>query len=305
MTSLLEARVAVPECGYRWEVFPQPRRRPGEEVRVLVLNVGRGESIQQRYYNPLLLEKPILFKAFADLEPTEEAVLAFANRYGHLGLDEEEIKKKLADGDNTAYMNAAIRGLAGEPFFRWFEELTELQAAVSMWEALGAGDTALLRQAVEKSSYTDGKPPADPAALAAAGSDALRNAINDRLKEYTSAAMVQRDGRLTLQVEPKNLLGAIWVQFAQAIDGRKTFARCKGCKEWFEIGPQGLRRKQGEFCRNACKSRHYRERQGEARKLHAKGLPLDEIARRVESDLLTVRGWITGTKGGAQDGQEG
>ena len=42
-------------------------------------------------------------------------------------------------------------------------------------------------------------------------------------------------GRLNLRIVPKNLMGAIWLQFASGIDGNKDYRRCRACGKWFEI----------------------------------------------------------------------
>ena len=51
-------------------------------------------------------------------------------------------------------------------------------------------------------------------------------------------------------------------------------------------------RQDGKFCQGACRSRAYRARQSEARKLHAAGTTFAEIAKRLNSDAKTVKGWV-------------
>ena len=36
--------------------------------------------------------------------------------------------------------------------------------------------------------------------------------------------------------ETRTLLGCMWLQFARAIGGEKSYRICQNCKRWFEIG---------------------------------------------------------------------
>lgn len=54
-------------------------------------------------------------------------------------------------------------------------------------------------------------------------------------------------------------------------------------------------------CSVACRQQAYRDRQLRAVALRAEGLPEKEIARQLNSDVKTVRGWLKATDGEATE----
>ena len=122
---------------------------------------------------------------------------------------------------------------------------------------------------------------------------------NEELNTHTSARVLmdEETGRQGLYVNPKNLLGAMWVQFAEAIDKRRLNKRCAICKEWIAITP-GTSRSSREFCSSRCRVNAYRERKRSARRLHRRGVALSAIAKQLDSDTETVRGWLGPKKKG-------
>lgn len=62
-------------------------------------------------------------------------------------------------------------------------------------------------------------------------------------------------------VEPTNLIGAIWLQLADAMVNNRRYARCPaaGCGRWFARSPTG-KGPCKNHCSVACKTRAYRRR---------------------------------------------
>jgi hypothetical protein len=122
----------------------------------------------------------------------------------------------------------------------------------------------------------------------------VQKMINTRLWEHTAPRLLydpKRD-RLGVYLVPKNLLGALWLQFARAVDANKDYRRCGGgCGRWMEISLDAHRTHR-RFCSDACRNKAYRDRQAEARRLAAAGVSLDDIARQLGTDLQTVQGWV-------------
>src|SRR5439155_5955574 len=80
----------------------------------------------------------------------------------------------------------------------------------------------------------------------------LRSGVNARLAAHAGARMVWEDGgRLALRLVPATLLGALWLQFAAAVDGGHDFRACRECGRWFRLDPATARTSR-EFCANAC-----------------------------------------------------
>jgi hypothetical protein len=94
-----------------------------------------------------------------------------------------------------------------------------------------------------------------------------------------------------METRPTNLLGALWLQFGLSIRFEKDARRCLECSRWFEVSP-GTSRSDRELCSDSCKSKSYRSRKKRALQLHAKGQGLSAIAKKLGSDLNTVKGWI-------------
>lgn len=122
--------------------------------------------------------------------------------------------------------------------------------------------------------------------------------LSDRIKGLVSPQIcwVSNQGRAVLQISPSSLLGAIYLQFAQAIDGSKDFRRCRACGVWFELSP-GVNRSNRLTCSPACRTRAHRERQARARELYAQGVSVREIAKELESGWKKVQKWVTDPKG--------
>ncbi len=97
--------------------------------------------------------------------------------------------------------------------------------------------------------------------------------------------------RLYLRIVPKNLMGAMWLQFARGIDGNKDYRRCRACGKWFEISLEANRPTRF-FCKDGCRYKVYRERITAAQQLHFEGVSIQEIAGRLDTHTATVEGWI-------------
>lgn len=284
----------VPRDGYRWV----------EVDGRLYLTEGRpaGVAFMARHYQPLESE-PALFMKFADVKPAAENILAFANAFGRLGVNsvlpvEHQGRKSLG---------------AGEPLWLWEQEIEAMRRVTELWRAVRDGNVGLMKERIratrEHAAYDDGRSMAviysRPHDLRPELSqfveeeDLLRPAmfyvqqeVNRRLEEHTSPRIlyIREEDRLEMRVVPKNLLGALWLQFARAVDGNRDFRRCRQCGQWFAVSPS--ERTSREFCSNACRSKAYRERIEKALRMHAEGKPIGLIALELESDERTVVKWI-------------
>lgn len=84
---------------------------------------------------------------------------------------------------------------------------------------------------------------------------------NSHLALTTPIASLQLSPRrFEITVQPRTFLGALWFQFAQALDGRKGYNVCAHCGSWFDIGKWGSRRDK-KFCSGKCRQAAYDTRQ--------------------------------------------
>jgi len=85
----------------------------------------------------------------------------------------------------------------------------------------------------------------------------LRKWINQQLDLHTTPRLLRvlsapEKTPLQLGIVPKNLLGAMWLQFARVIEGELQYERCAECGQWFHVKPKG-NRSNTRFCRPACR----------------------------------------------------
>ena len=135
--------------------------------------------------------------------------------------------------------------------------------------------------------------PSDPRGWAV---EWLRVVVNARLRSHTRAALLYVPGSDPqspgLNVVPNTLLGALWLQFARAVEGQDRFRQCPMCQRWFRMAPKA--KATTTFCSTACRVRDLRTRKATAVRLAKKGVPVAEIAVLVNSSPDTVRTWVGG-----------
>lgn len=320
MENVLDFAWEVPEGGFSW----LETKAVGEEKEAAYLTSGQplGVAGMVTRYTPLKLYTG-LFRTLAETSPTKEGILAFANEYGLLG-DEQKFVPLTYKGETTMG--------TGEPLSIWFNEIHAMHRALELWDAVNEGNLDLLSQRIAWKTFEDGsgvmydshlgldigariKPPYvregmwiaapdvhpdllerfRPGDLTAPALYYVQKAVNKRLEGRISPRLLwnKKKTRLGLYMAPGSLIGATWLQFAQAIDGRKEYRRCEECRTWFELSPETARTSK-LYCSNACRSRAYRKRQAEARRLHEAGKSIEEIAQILDTEIETARGWVTG-----------
>jgi hypothetical protein len=127
----------------------------------------------------------------------------------------------------------------------------------------------------------------------------VQREVNRKLKESVWPQLfwsVER-GRSELTYVPRGLLAAMYVQFAQAVNGPWRFQLCAVCKEPFQVSrPRGGARTDKTTCTPNCRMNLYRQRQAQARELSRQGKTPKAIAKALGAELEVVKKWIA--KGG-------
>lgn len=305
--------------GYRWtDAETVEGEKPG---RYLVESWDIPEGSKR--YQPLRLY-PALFRTFADIMPTEDGILSFVNEYGRLILGEMLIvRSETGNKDGTLD--------TGEPLSLWVSEITAMNQALTLWDMAQNRDMTGLSGFIHWSGdgvYYDSGPGTEehsslgrttrtiahlnegsrlgnillPGDLVTPALSQVQHVVNQHLEERLSPKVLWDTdyAHLNLYFMPNSLIGALWLQFAQAIDGNKTYRRCDECRAWFELSPE-VARTTKRFCSNACRVKAYRNRKATARQLHSKGVRIEEIATRLDSDPETVAGWVSDTEGNTKE----
>jgi hypothetical protein len=275
----------------------------------------------------------MLFMEFAQIElrrgepeQQRESMNGFANRYGCLGIDEYEysLASTRIPGGSRA---------RGERFEDWRTEVSTMHNAVRLWRLLDEHDVYGLARCVQwieeplLDLYGDGKlfkanilagwyycsevdgtfmpirdiargcAPKANGRMAGAWS-ILTNAVNNYLgvNPTLEVLMVQSsaDRKPGIVLQAAGLLTVMWLQFARAIEGNKKPRACKDCGKWFEVSAEDDGRTARRlFCTEACKTRDYRRRKDRAQQLKAEGMSVKAIAKDIDTDLDTIKKWIT------------
>jgi hypothetical protein len=271
---------------------------------------------------------PALFLAFVDLQPTQESILAFASARGNLA----EAWKLVSVHRPGAAGGEPVRGV---PLSLWKYQIDDMARCVALWDALRQEDYERLNHHIRWTKegkqgpavYFVSHPKGGPSlgarkvkeVIASAEDQAERFAqfevgdpilpgwtylqqeveIHLQPVAFEVAAGMAWDAerrRPGLELTAWTMLSAIWLQLADAVANEKTFSRCAECRRWFEVGPEGAPSHR-RYCSSSCRTRALRERQDRARRLYTiHKMSFEAIAEELDSDVGTVKRWITGVK---------
>ena len=113
-------------------------------------------------------------------------------------------------------------GPEGEPLILWHGAITDMRRAVDAWQA--GPNTFASHQEITITRL--------------------------------DVSLVPIDGRPTLRIRPRSLIGAIHLQFAQAVSTGLDIRTCDHCGKLFEIGGAGRTRK-ARFCSDRCRTDYH------------------------------------------------
>ena len=325
-TELFEFFWEAPTQGYQW-VYAKPGTQPttalevdspAEKRKARRYLVPVELTGQMHRYQPLIRDTG-LFQILADTETTEAGILTFANRYGRLGDSGMDIVR----ASQIKHPQSTVR--RGESYEDWMDTILALRLCIRLWSLAKQNDRHGLSQYVRWLGDDEVVCASDPQWFTVtwntpipAGHRAwkirldwpgfrehihprdmilpalysVQFEINHHLSGVGATLLWNRTHtRQELCFVPRHLSSALWLQFAQAVDGNKGYRQCPRCSRWFEISPRTARSDK-VFCSNACRSGALRDRQLEAHRLFDQGKHLKQIATEVKSSVVVVRRWI-------------
>ena len=261
---------AVYEGGHKWENI----RSGPYEPWVLRGIVVPGHDWPETFYNPLE-SFPALHIIFANIDASDrDSILEFANLYGMLGL-------------NHPRPGGGAFTTPSESHEHWKNEVWDMRQAVDLREMVRVGDVVGLNKffswnesggCIYKNKCPWNTKPIDEIVpqrgISLLEGDVLmaarvRYAIlaNKKLRGESSAQLRIDPiaGREVVQVIPRTLLAALWLQFIRGVEGNHLYPKCKECQRPFAVSPEerGNRRSR-KFCSDACKAKNYRARKAAA-----------------------------------------
>ena len=271
-------RWTVHDCGYAF-VNPTDETYQSDVEKfeggpLLKPKSAKGKS-KEITYSPLTTHT-CLFQRFARTRLSYDSVAAFADEFGPLGMRD-------AKGRLTVE-------LGGEPFGFWEDSIMDMRWAIALWLAylqerpgkipLWIGENNFLDFALDrKRDYL----PLDPYTHSEEQDILITKRINsvppivdlsvdnpvlahlkplmEKYLKHVSLTMYSDTSSGTEKLKrtyfPFNLLGAIWLQFSDAVSEDKGFRKCHMCDNWFEITKSRGQKK--KHCSNACRVKLYRE----------------------------------------------
>ena len=249
-------------------------------------NDSPGHADQRLRYDPLT-DHTGLFRTFAETEATPEGVRRFASIYGfqyerdldRLGWFRLTVPKLY--GDNTA--------VYAEPFESWRDNILNVREVLLIWDLARQENTRELRRYLRwkegelllrsdvhelEGEYTviDNIHRPTEQRIGFSQGDLLKPAryvagtfVNTYLEGEVSPGLLwdRTDFSHHLTILPQSLVGALWLQFARAIDRDREYRACLNCGDWFEVG-QGAASRARQFCSNKCRVAHSRKRRAQA-----------------------------------------
>ena len=224
-----------------------------------------------------LKDEPGLFFEFATVEPTEEGILEFANRYGPLANSYDYPKRR--KGQFWVYY--------GDSLEFWISELDCMATVVGLWIALEKNDTAALARVIEWSEDDNGfktvtvktdtysllliHEKRTPAIFQRLTPGDLRLPARWFIVWWVNIKLRDDSVDLSLGIEdsnlefvsfllPKSLLSVMWLQFHNAVIGRNKFKQCPICHEWEDVTNKSSRWTKHPKCANRQRAREHYER---------------------------------------------
>ena len=256
-------RETVSEDGYEWlngeDCRPRlvPRRAQGNRYRRCELHLG-------------------LFREFAALNPARDTIRGFADTYGDL-FNRFALEQDAVRDDGTVAWGTSLG--------TWTREIGDMRTLVVLWEQIRRRKTTALKKIIKWTTKDVGYVIETPrrranvtlahARIAESRFDrfdrgdvlfpakcALQMEINKRIAEQPPIPRLAwtPDYHQRLVFTPPNLLGAMWLQFAQAVTGEFELYPCDACGKFFQRGPGG-RRADATTCGDSCRQRKKRKSQ--------------------------------------------
>ena len=234
-------------------------------------------------------DQPALFATFAHVDyANPDAILAFASTYGSLRRSgAHQHQDRVVKGRSGAHY------ADGESHLDWAVEIVSMREALSLGKDRSVDQELKFRAAWSTPAHRDAG--LKPAYQEARDNGKLAALINDHLsgvQPHVELGSVKR-----LSFAPTDLLSAMWMKFALALVGGRTYRECKSCQKLFELSPEGGFRSNRQFCSDPyCKTKDFRKRKRRALKLWALKTPMRELAAQADTRIETVRRWIKEAK---------
>lgn len=240
-------------------------------------------------YEPLT-ENPELFRTFCSLPETEGAFADFARRYGFLGSHElvlwhsGGVVPECRDAEsffgcwvfNLRLMKAlltaydSVRRSRWNDLAKWLEispvpgDSRRLRVQPRPDSPLSMGVVGLLNSMALQFNVV--RAPEAPTQGQRTRATVLQWVTNGISLQLSGSAAVHAELRTVtaqydyaLRFVPDSLLGAMWLQFAETVEGSLDHRQCRSCRNWMLVSAGKGRRAHAHFCSANCRLRYWRK----------------------------------------------
>ena len=306
---------AVPAKGFRWHA-----RLTKAEVRGLEkkgISVGPAgnphappflfpQSKNVRITRPLE-DHPLLFREFATLAETPEAILAFASQHGSLVLSPGWPRNL----NELEFWSVYDIG-------NWATKICQMRTVLELWTAYDQKESKKLKEMIEigdgkvrglhegvlsalmyeksgqwiKRRNQQGRVRKSPSGLAQIALELVEEIVNDQSVRTSLKFRRPLSGaKFDLVLAPRTLLDALWFQVSELLVGTTVGIECPGCGEKRVIQARVSKGPDRLHCNNACRQRAQRLR-NKARDLKAKRVSIKVIANELERAPGVIKKWL-------------
>jgi hypothetical protein len=278
----------VPERRFEAVGYEQWEDEDGDPVFVDPAYLLFPERSNWRFYEPLS-EEPALFRTFAE---SGDDIQRFANSFGALGVSETR-----AWSDIERVPEEVDHDVTVESVSTWNREITGISTCIEVWRGMDSYDMEKLRKIpfVDSSILQEFRPDPWKRMRKVSDADKAMAFVWDQIRQrlvHTEPRVLHVEASnaplpLEVVIAPKNLLGALWLQLAEAIRTNPRHVKCRNCGRWFEVAARG-RRSDVAYCSANCRTASYRLGL-RAKELSAAGKSLEDIATELGRDAGFVQ----------------
>lgn len=170
-----------------------------------------------------------------------------------------------------------------ESLSTWFQQIDRMARATTLWSALKDADLKQLKEVIKwrKRPYSVEYAGDTIIASKTINQDRLermeygnltwpawfylQDKLNVGLQTIAPRLLWDASNEIRLFDVPDTLLAAMWLQFAQAVSGKRRYQQCGWCKQNFELTP-GVGRADKKHCSPSCRVSYSRKYGGKKRR---------------------------------------
>lgn len=199
--------------------------------------------------------EPGLFYEFADLKPSDDAILRFATIYGSAGENLTEWADQIGDMRRAVRLHEASQTRDPQDFDGLLR-IRDGRVMMAEPQLLGRikGLGTFWELAPQPPSHLD-----EPEKLVWTAETVVKRIADQCIFWGGLRPRFDEDPTPDLSHAPASLLDGMWLQFSRWVLGGGRFLRCKLCAGRFAVGLD-TRRVVSAYCSNACKYKAYRRR---------------------------------------------